>query len=414
MCAYWAATCQEPVPSPPMTNCCDDLDEVHDRHCDHGNLAQTELRRLSDLFRNTNPTFLMGAGCSYVAEIPTLQELENAIIEDQRVSDTAKIILSVIREGFTTASASKPSHIEDYLSELIDLKAIAERRRRKDSRDVYTTIGGIEYSDIEISEVISDITNSIADAVDIDLCADKLVLHRRFVRAAQKTVRDGRAEHIRQLSYLVLNYDTLLETALALERIRYADGMFGGPIGWWDMQSFSLPGTQALVYKLHGSVDWIESSDDQFSRPRRMPRTLASRLNNGSKAMIWPAETKYRETRQDPFAQLAEEAWKNLRQQRSMPPLLVTCGYSFGDAHVNDEIERCLAEVTELTLVALVSSCCPGQVPELARWSRDDHFGSRVTTFGRRGIFRGQESTRTHADMDWWRFEVLVDTLEQV
>ncbi|MCY3586513.1 MAG: SIR2 family protein [Acidimicrobiaceae bacterium] len=399
-----------------MTDCCEELGEPQENGIEDEFPTRTEFERLGDLFRNTNPTFLMGAGCSYVADIPMVHELDDTILEDMSVSETAKIILVTIRDGFIDNSTTRSAHIEDYLSELIDLKAIAERRRRKESKDQSITIGAAKYLDSEIGEAIGEIANSIANAVDIDLCSDKLQMHRRFVRAAHRTVRDGRAEHARKLSYIVLNYDTLLESALALERIRYSDGMYGGPVGWSDIDAFKSPGLRALVYKLHGSVDWMELSEDEFVGPRRLSREFAAQLGSGSKVMIWPAETKYRETRQDPFAQLAEIAWSSVRQreQGSMPALLVTCGYSFGDAHVNSEIERCLEEDSELTLVALVSSCCPQKISELARWCKDPDYGPRIIVYSRRGYFHGDEVVQVRTDMDWWRFESLVEMLERV
>lgn len=383
----------------------------HDSLGNSKSLIQAKAENLSALFRNSSPTFLLGAGCSISAGIPLTRELDQAVLEDSCTSESTKSLLRNVRDRFASDEEAGTAHIEDYLSELIDLKAIVSRRTLKNSTAADIDLGGQSFGEPAISSAIAEITSSIARAVDIDLSEDRLDLHRRFVRAAHHEVRDGRDEQARQMNYMVLNYDTLVETALGLERIRYADGMRGGPTGWWDIATLDSPGTHARVFKLHGSVDWVLWENDDFRFPRRLPTSIARSVSSG-RAMIWPAETKYRETRFDPFAQLSERAWNRLRQDQPTPPLLVVCGYSFGDAHINHEIERSLDQVPSLTLAVLLGNSRPSCAPVLAEWCNTERYSERILVYAKQGYFHGMDSIEASTDLDWWTFESLVRLLE--
>jgi hypothetical protein len=102
------------------------------------------------------------------------------------------------------------------------------------------------------------------------------------------------------------------------------------------------------VFKLHGSIDWFMSSEDAVVRLREgagYPPDAPGRL------LIYPQATKYEATQRDPFARLFAAFRAALASDRQA--LLAVCGYSFGDEHVNEEIERALRRRgNQLTLVA--------------------------------------------------------------
>ena len=57
--------------------------------------------------------------------------------------------------------------------------------------------------------------------------------HQSFVRAVHRPQRPGKSPSGQTVDYLVMNYDTAFEDALALERVPFADGLEGGVTGWW-------------------------------------------------------------------------------------------------------------------------------------------------------------------------------------
>ena len=368
--------------------------------------------RLADLLRKSTPTFLLGAGCSRSADIPLVTELSQIVLDDEKVQSSTKSILESVVNAFSGSEPSACAHIEDHLSEIIDYRAIALRREIRRSSEPRVQVGDSVYSASDLLEAIDDIRQSIARSIDRVLSEQEIELHRRFVKAAHQPIRDGRPERDRSVNYIILNYDTLIETALAMERIKYADGLEGGATGWWNPAVFNVADTSAKVYKLHGSIDWREATDDPLGHPVRIGATLTVSSNNASRIMIWPAETKYRETRQDPFAQIAEMAWRQLRHGATGPKVLITCGYSFGDAHVNDEIFRCLNEISNLTLVALVSRPNPLEHWPLSEWLENKRVGRRVLSYASNGLWHSKHRLLTGQDLDWWKFEHLTGVLE--
>jgi hypothetical protein len=171
--------------------------------------------------------------------------------------------------------------------------------------------------------------------------------HVDFIDALFR-VRRANLERRPPVALFTTNYDTLIEDALALSRIRTADGFSGGAMAFWDPdhqsdafeQPFISKGTgeaQAKVYKLHGSIDWFRDKQDVVVRRREgagYPSDDPSRL------LIYPQATKYQVTQKDPFARLFASFRSALNADNE--GLLAIIGYSFGDDHVNEEIERAL------------------------------------------------------------------------
>ena len=120
--------------------------------------------------------------------------------------------------------------------------------------------------------------------------------------------------------------------------------------------------------------------------------------------MIWPASTKYRETQRDPYAQLAEIARKALRPQLNKDLVLLVCGYSFGDSHINLELDRALHESAG-QLAVLVFTSDETLSGQLLDWNNDAAIRDQVLIFSRRGFFHGTCHSVSPSDLPWWKFE---------
>lgn len=120
--------------------------------------------------------------------------------------------------------------------------------------------------------------------------------------------------------------------------------------------------------------------------------------------LIWPASTKYKEAQMDPYAQLINRARDVLRPTSGAQAVLVVCGYSFGDQHINEEIETALRiSDGNLTLVAFTSDeILTGQ---LQKWNEATDVAQQVLIFADKGFFHGQERFETGESIGWWRFE---------
>src|SRR5690606_752655 len=149
--------------------------------------------------------------------------------------------------------------------------------------------------------------------------------HRRFVRTLHAPSRPGKGGDWEVVDYLVLNYDTPLEDALALELARFSAGFEVAGTGWSSPAAFDRKDVVARVMKLHGSINWCELPGD--SGPRRLGSNVE--IEGQKKILIWPASTKYRETQLDPYAQLLSRLRMALYPGQSSQVVLVICGYSF-------------------------------------------------------------------------------------
>lgn len=356
----------------------------------------TALNDLDDLLTQSGKAFLIGAGCSKCAGLPLMTELTAKTLVSSKLSATTKIILTAIQGHFAGSSAA---NIEDYLSELVDLVAIAERRGVRGATTHTAPLGGVEYTAKQLIDAVNEIKAAIAEVIDVSVAME---VHWKFIQAVHRPSRPGRTMAARPVDYLILNYDTLIESALALQKLRYADGMNGGNSAWWDMSTFDAEGLSARVIKLHGSIDWSEMSGDPL--PRRIDKKLTLPAGHDQKVLIWPASTKYRETQRDPYAQLSSLARRALRPPSGTQTVLTVCGYSFGDSHINVEIERAVRESGgELTVVVFTFDEEP--TGDLKRLHEDKDISDQIRIYARRGFFHGATTAKSTVDLPWSKFE---------
>jgi hypothetical protein len=352
--------------------------------------------KLEELLEQSGRAFLIGAGCSKCAGLPLTAELTEKTLSSDALDANSKEILSAIRDKFNGAATA---NIEDYLSELIDLLAIVDRRTVRGATSTDVILGTKTYGVAELRAAADQIKRGIAAVIDKGVTIET---HQRFVQAVHRPLRPGKDLPSQSVDYLVLNYDTLLEDALALERVPFADGIDGGVTGWWNPQTFERGGLGARVYKMHGSINWCEFPDDPL--PRRVGSSLNVAAASDRRILIWPASTKYRETQLDPYAQLAERARRILRPNRGSQCVLVVCGYSFGDSHINIEIDRALRESSgDLTVIAFTHENSPAG--QLQKWHEDDAVTEQVLIFANRGFFHGSQKSLSDKDLLWWKFE---------
>ena len=361
-------------------------------------LVSAAIDKFEELVLHTGAAraFLIGAGCSKCAGLPLTMELTSIVLESDRLEEATKDILSSVRNSFAGGAGA---HIEDYLSEIIDLLAIAERRLERGVPDPKVIVGKETYTVQQMRAAVEGIKREIAKTVGQRLDID---MHRKFVAALHRPVRGDLNSPQEQVDYLVLNYDTAIEDALGLQRIPYADGIDGGATGSWNPQTFERQGLAARVLKLHGSIDWYEIEGEDL--PFRVGPNVNAPGPSQRNIVIWPASTKYKETQLDPYAQLATRARQTLRPRPGSQTVLVICGYSFGDQHVNEEIDTALKNSDgNLTVVAFSGE--NRLVGQLKKWNEDPTVNERVLIFGKNGFFHGTDGFETDQCLSWWRFE---------
>lgn len=374
-----------------------------------------DIRKQLDSSRQN---WLFGAGISVKSNIPlmyTLTKRVKAIIEKSKHPMNNEIY------GLLTNELAEKSHIEHYLSQIGDLIALADRSKTKTAR-----VSTSSYTKEDLLNLHQSIISAIGDTVRYGYSLDgthekiggfdkpiiEIEHHVRFVQAIYSNRANLTSRS--KLTFFTTNYDTLLEDALGLEKFTVADGFSGGSIAYWNPQvefkeSNGLP-NKCLLYKLHGSIDWQRDGEKGLVRTRYGTKYLA----NKSDIMIYPQATKYVETQKDPFSYLFDGFRKALNS--SDDNVLITCGYSFGDDHINAEIEAALSSKTSrTTIIAFVQENSDGSViinKALDAWLHNKQFGNRVYVAGQKGVYNSSTDLfqpPNGNDLLWWTFSGLTN-----
>ena len=367
-------------------------------------------------------TWLLGAGVSFASNIPLMRPLTERVLE---VANTVELAENheksrIIR--FIQGDVKEDANIEEFLTHLGDFISMAER-----SRTGGVSMDGQHVIKENLVLVHRFLLRIIAETVrwgykpavrgedEEEIEAEKVGQngrgivevkeHLEFVQAIFSSGRAG-LEMIRTpVEFFTTNYDTLLEDALALNQIDYQDGFSGGGVGFWMRKNYEpRDTTRAIVTKLHGSVDWHRTTEN--ASPLFRVRTGDTYPGDGGVVMIYPQATKYLNAQRDPFAELFQRFRQRLVQGADQ--VLLICGYSFGDEHINAEIEIALeAPRSQLTVIAFVDEP-DGQLPaKLQSWRMQSRWGNQVFVASARGLYQGASGpffADTQGLRDWWTF----------
>jgi hypothetical protein len=165
-----------------------------------------------------------------------------------------------------------------------------------------------------------------------------------------------------RLNIFTTNYDRLIEAGAELAGLHLLDRFLGNLMPIFRSSRLDLdmhynpPGIRgeprylegvARFIKLHGSVDWVQTSKDirriglPFGADKVEPYLKAPGLGGATayELMIYPNAAKDRETADYPYVELFRDLASAVCRPNST---LVTYGYSFGDEHVNRVIRDML------------------------------------------------------------------------
>ncbi len=367
------------------------------------------LKQLDELLAARNQSWFLGAGVCVNAGIPLMGSLTSRVFARAESDDKDALkVLNAVKEELPTES-----HIEHILSQLGDYAAIAER-----SKENTVTVGSQDLQLDRLHELhermltwISETirwgyTSANSDSPEQIGTREKPIVkideHEQFVSALFNRSQAGVAERRSAVKLFTINYDSLIEDALALGCFSYWDGFSGGAVAYrsyhfGDQEPESR--FRAHVIKLHGSIDWYLGDDDRVWRVRDgdlYPST-------SSRVLIYPQATKYLATQRDPFAAQFDLFRRTLGA--SAENVLVICGYSFGDEHINKEIELALQQPGNKTTILAFSKSLNAV---LHRW-RESSWGKRLYAITEEGLYVGNEEPFFPPDngekRDWWKFE---------
>jgi hypothetical protein len=387
-------------------------------HLGVGNLKKFDelVEEINKHLDCTCQNWLFGAGISYQSNIPLMIPMTRKIEEE--ISGEHLNTYINIKEFLPPES-----HIEHFLSHIGDLLALLERSNKEK-----IILNGIEYQFEALVSLYHKIISIIGNLVrygykdtdniegNIENPIVEIKYHREFVRKLFS--RRSNLENISKINFFTTNYDTLLEDSLVLEKKTVIDGFTGGAMGFWNPVEFNN-NTEAGVYKLfklHGSIDWYKDDEHGLIRCRYGTKYLSDNSN----LLIYPQATKYVETQKDPFALLFNKFRESLNEMRDN--VLITCGYSFGDNHINNEIEMAITLPNNKTNLLVfiketwVESEGKTALPEvLIKWLKNVTIQKRIFVITDQGLYSGGSELQKGSEdetYNWWTFDGLTNLLE--
>lgn len=270
--------------------------------------------------------FLLGAGCPVSIRVPDGQGTRPLIpdirnlteIVNERLSNSTahKAHHAALLKRFNGGSPATPT-IEDILSHIRALHDVV--------RD--GSIDGLDRA--ALAALDSEICSITTSVVGVDLPGGKTPYQQlaTWIRGIQRA---------HPIEVFTPNYDLLVEQALEACKIPHFDGFVGSRQAFFDltsMESESLPPRWTRLWKVHGSVNWwrqkVDKSHDEFEVVR------TEKPSSDGRQMIYPSHLKYDQSRRLPYLAMLDRLRDFLARGQVV---LVTCGYSFGDQHLNEII----------------------------------------------------------------------------
>jgi hypothetical protein len=287
-------------------------------------------RRTTDLLQRLAPGkmrvgFFIGAGCSLAVQIPVGSTTEPLIPEIGGLTkqvkdyldgdDEVKAVAKIAWDRVTARGIPTPT-VEDVLSHIRTLKSLCGS-------------GEIDgFSNLLLGKLDHAICEKIRKIVNKALPSNETPYHV-LASWIQAIPRDKPVE------IFTTNYDLLLEQALEEQRVPYFDGFVGSDSAFLDLESMAeddLPARWARLWKIHGSINWWMTARKKIRRSRD--------LVAGEQLLIYPSHLKYDQSRQMPYFAMLDRLREFLRSEQCV---LLTCGYSFGDEHINAYIAQGLS-----------------------------------------------------------------------
>jgi hypothetical protein len=284
--------------------------------------VHSPYRRATDLLQRLAPGkmrigFFLGAGCPLAVQVnlggktePLIPEITGVTKQVKEFLDNDKTLKGVAQTAWDRViSRGIPDPtIEDVLSHFRTLKSLcgtgdidgfSEDSLDKLDRAICEKVRGIVSQTLPLSDTPYHVLSSWIQAIPRE----------------------------KPVEIFTTNYDLLLEQAFEEQRVPYFDGFIGSDSAFLDLESMAeddLPARWARLWKIHGSINWWMTAKKKIRRSRDVVA--------GEQLLIYPSHLKYDQSRQMPYFAMIDRLRVFLRSDQCV---LITCGYSFGDEHIN-------------------------------------------------------------------------------
>ena len=300
---------------------------------DPGSLFRKKVKELCNL-KHLN--FLFGAGTSSGA-IPAIKQMKQSL--DKEIEGCS----AELKELYDSV---QKDNLEDVLNVLYAQRFYQEGIGENCEliEELINLIQGFMYREINIP-------------FDSDAAEKSFELYKTFYNKLALRNKD-----LSRINVFTTNNDLFNERALDHLNINYNNGFGGGLERYFNparfrythskrvdlnMEKFEPIDNMVYLYKLHGSINWVESKGNSLFDIQEIP-TRAGDEATEQPALIYPTPLKQNQSLGSPYADLIREFQAKLTLQNSV---LFVVGYSFSDEHLNNIIYQALASNTSLSVV---------------------------------------------------------------
>lgn len=283
--------------------------------------------------------FLFGAGSSLAKKskesltVPAIGKMTNDIVE--KVGENKKEYKTALGE------------IKEELGESnFNIETILSNLEQKS-----TFIGGGILNTLKKEDfdgLILEIKKSVREMVSVHKADKDSIVTKDIVNELVHTDFAnwiGQAERKYPIEIFTTNYDFLFELGLENKEVPYYDGFCGSLRPFFNPESvedFSFLAKQTKLWKIHGSLGWHFDKDTE----------KILRVNpDDDDILIYPSSLKYKDSKKQPYEGLLDRLSNFLKKDDS---ILITCGYSWGDEHINSRILSALKTNTTSHVIGLI------------------------------------------------------------
>ncbi len=316
--------------------------------------------------------FLFGAGSSFATgvkgvNVPAIDDMTRVIV-DKVEAQSPEFAAAVKEIQAETEGNDLAFTIESLLSTIEAKRAVIGAG----------TLNGLDYTGF------GDLANLVkTNVVTLVSVHDHLPPEERAKLAhAQLASWISKARRRFPSEIFTTNYDYLFEIALEDSGIPYFDGFSGNyepffcPEAVEDVESYPQ---LVKLWKMHGSLGWTYRERDQA--------VIRDRSATAESILIYPSHLKYSTTKKQPYVGLIDRLCAFLQQDDAV---LFTCGYSFGDNHINERIVTSLRRGGNSHIIAMYfdelqnSACALADEKNKVRNLATRDTGGKMSVYGRR------------------------------
>lgn len=282
--------------------------------------------------------FLFGAGSSLASKnkksltVPAITQMTLDVIDElEKIEPKYKTALFEIKEELGNDSFN----IETILSTLeLKISVIGK-----------STLNSLTKE--EFKKLIYAVKKCVREKVSVHSDNGKIVSKDIVSELVQTDFANwiGQAERKYPIEIFTTNYDFLFELGLEHNEIPYYDGFCGSLRAFFNPESvedLSFLPKQTKLWKIYGSLGWhFDMDTDKILRVNP----------DDDDILIYPSTLKYKDSKKQPYESLLDRLSNFLKQDDA---ILITCGYSWGDEHINSRIISALKTSTTSHVIGLV------------------------------------------------------------